>query len=266
MKKPSGFTLIELLVVIAIIALLMAILMPALNRVKKQAKAVTCQANLKQWGLMFAMYTDEHDGYFNPGWDIGERATWMITLRSYYKDNQKLLLCPMATKLMSRHGIGPYASWERMVDTPEGGEIYIVSSYTINSWTNYMTQDRGHRKKPWFWKNARDSKGANNIPVLLDGTWNDAWPFPTDSPPEYNGQQGGTGSFGSTDEMQHFCIGRHEAFINGLFMDWTVRKVGLKELWTLKWHRDYDVNGPWTRAGGVTPADWPAWLRPFRDY
>lgn len=51
MRKRNGFTLIELLVVIAIIAVLMAILMPALNRVKKQARAVACMANLNQWGL-----------------------------------------------------------------------------------------------------------------------------------------------------------------------------------------------------------------------
>ena len=51
MRRRRGFTLIELLVVIAIIALLLAILMPAMGRVKKQSRKVACQANLKQWGV-----------------------------------------------------------------------------------------------------------------------------------------------------------------------------------------------------------------------
>ncbi len=56
----TGFTLIELLVVIAIIALLMAILMPALQRVRKQTRGVVCLNRLKQWGLFFAMYAEDH--------------------------------------------------------------------------------------------------------------------------------------------------------------------------------------------------------------
>jgi len=65
MPEKKGFTLIELLVVIAIIALLMAILMPALNRVKMQARATACQGKLKQWALIFAMYTNDNEGYFH---------------------------------------------------------------------------------------------------------------------------------------------------------------------------------------------------------
>ena len=62
MHKPKAFTLIELLVVIAIIALLMAILMPALQRVKKQARTVVCLTKLKQWAIYFSMYAEDYDG------------------------------------------------------------------------------------------------------------------------------------------------------------------------------------------------------------
>jgi len=66
--------------------------------------------------------------------------------------------------------------------------------------------------------------------------------------------------------MKHFCIDRHNGFINHLFLDWSVRPVGLKELWTFKWHREFDVRGPWTKAGGIQTADWPEWMRKFKDY
>jgi hypothetical protein len=45
-----------------------------------------------------------------------------------------------------------------------------------------------------------------------------------------------------------------------------VRKVGLKEFWTLKWNQDFNTAGPWTKAGGVQPKDWPHWMRKFKDY
>jgi len=61
MRKQKGFTLIELLVVIAIIAVLMAILMPALNIVKEQARGVACMSNQKTMGLAYVMYADEND-------------------------------------------------------------------------------------------------------------------------------------------------------------------------------------------------------------
>jgi len=71
MRRKIGFTLIELLVVIAIIAVLMAILMPALNRVREQGKRSTCLSNLKQLTLAWIMYADENDDNLVNG-DTGE--------------------------------------------------------------------------------------------------------------------------------------------------------------------------------------------------
>jgi prepilin-type processing-associated H-X9-DG protein len=63
-----------------------------------------------------------------------------------------------------------------------------------------------------------------------------------------------------------FCLNRHSGAVNCLFMDSSVRKVGLKELWTLKWHREFNTANRWTKAGGVQPEDWPKWMRNFKDY
>ena len=68
MRKGKGFTLIELLVVIAIIAILMGILMPALQRVKKQAQEMTCRANLRQYGLAQNLYLDDNDNRYPDAW------------------------------------------------------------------------------------------------------------------------------------------------------------------------------------------------------
>jgi prepilin-type N-terminal cleavage/methylation domain-containing protein/prepilin-type processing-associated H-X9-DG protein len=67
-SKRKGFTLIELLVVIAIIAILMAILMPALQRVKEQSRTISCRSNLRQYGIIERMYLDDNEGRFPNPW------------------------------------------------------------------------------------------------------------------------------------------------------------------------------------------------------
>ena len=64
--ERSGFTLIELLVVITIISILMAMLLPALVRAREQARRIQCASNLRQMGMVFFMFSDEHNGLFPP--------------------------------------------------------------------------------------------------------------------------------------------------------------------------------------------------------
>ena len=78
----SGFTLVELLVVISIIALLLAILMPALSAVREQGKTVVCKSNQRNAGMAFEVYCNENNGYF-PSRGNAVDKNWTISLGNY---------------------------------------------------------------------------------------------------------------------------------------------------------------------------------------
>ncbi len=263
-KRKSGFTLIELLVVIAIIAVLMAILMPALQRVKKQAQGTVCMSRLRQWAQFFAIYTGDNDGFFNEGWGHPDwypslpntAGLWPVKFKPYYKDKTELLLCPMAVKPWDQTQWGPFVYFDRTMQYTNGRNLYVEFSYNINSWTNHMQKSRGsganERPLAWFWKNVNTTQNPYNVPVFGDGMWHDAWPRDTDLPPEADGSYGNTRGGTTSNEMQQFCVNRHiNGRINMMFADWSVRRVTMKELWRLKWHREYNT--------AVTP-EWPAWM------
>ena len=242
-----GFTLIELLVVIAIIALLMAILMPALNRVKKQARAASCQARLKQWGLIWSLYANDNNGHFHMGLG-GESQTgadrWPQVLRNYYKDIN-MGICPMAVKPRSEDGQHPFAAWGRLDDDS-------YASYGFNEFLCNRPPSTAGGEFENYWRYIYNIKNMNKVPLFLDCMWYDVWVHDIDEPPPFDGYEA---QVAGTNEIRRVCLNRHNRATNSAFLDWSVRKVDLKELWILKWHKNFNTNGIWTMAGGVQPED-----------
>jgi prepilin-type N-terminal cleavage/methylation domain-containing protein/prepilin-type processing-associated H-X9-DG protein len=279
MRTRKAFTLIELLVVISIIVLLMALLLPALQRARKQARAVVCQTNLKQWGSVLTLYTEDNKGLFPNR--IGD-ALWLVRGSAlnagdpnkpsvYQSVNTKgIACCPMATKPCEDDSLGSFSSSA----SSGGSRIYQIegkSGSTFKAWkiTSPPPRFRGsYGFNDWLFNGRFDAstpldyrmrgpgldisllRGKTNIPVFLDS-----------AEPGVNFWEDKSPSLG-----HGVRINRHNGNINGLFLDWSVRSIGLKELWTLKWHQLFDTSGRWTKAGGVQPSDWPPWMRKFKDY
>jgi prepilin-type N-terminal cleavage/methylation domain-containing protein/prepilin-type processing-associated H-X9-DG protein len=176
MRQSSGFTLVELLVVIGIIALLISILLPALNKARQSGTSVQCESNLRQMGQAIVMYTGDFQGSLPPGYFDGaspaysetyppdgyvfHATTWSIAIQPYlarggstFMDNgansnggvnsgvRKVFLCP---------------------DVPVEG--YSTSTNTI---TQYICHPRLMPWMQWWADNPDPISGKPLIPYKL---------------------------------------------------------------------------------------------------
>jgi len=281
MKAKVALAKKDLVVVLACIIFLLANLAAIGPSGRRHAKQMLCLSNLHKWGTIFQAFAADNDGNFMPGWCASKtfpnpidyaKCYWMEALRLYYGNEHDLRCCPEAVILGTDLGLGPwggngtFTAWGafagEVCGEPSDAWPYTIAcdygSYGWNGWLGNPPPDvlpdlgQDHPVE-WNWRTANVA-GADNIPLFTDNQWIDAWPRRTDDPPEYEGQPW----WESEESMLRVCINRHNGFINSAFLDFSARKVGLKELWKLKWHRQFDVNYP--------PPDWPPWMQDFQDY
>jgi prepilin-type N-terminal cleavage/methylation domain-containing protein/prepilin-type processing-associated H-X9-DG protein len=281
MFRSRGFTLVELLVVISIIALLMAVLLPGLAAARRQAKNVKDMMNLRQWGVMLTMFAQDRDGKLMVGWNGGEM--WTASLMKYYKGSDNICLCPMASTVF-RSSFPPnyhfrgtdnadqtFIAWGKYgvngypTNAAYGEKDGMYGSYGINGWV-YDALDAGvpgtysttgpPDTRPNYWRTI-NVKNADKIPLFGDCMYDGGTPEASDPPSQFKGTELNAAS--GTD-TSIYCIDRHQGGTNMTFMDGSVRKVGLKELWRLKWHRKFNTNV------SHPSTFWPQWMQGLQDY
>ncbi|MBI1367867.1 MAG: prepilin-type N-terminal cleavage/methylation domain-containing protein [Planctomycetes bacterium] len=243
--RRRAFSLIELLVVTSIIAMLVAMLLPALREARTSAKSVVCLSNLRQIALGHIAYSADYFGVHPPSSTNASDPHWLELINQYVSTDQ-IRYCPETAgyTLPNPSGSGFAQVWGSRtrrwwlnVNTYgvgfDGGGSYGVNIHTHSTtgWGNDI--DRHFRTEGM-------STEPTNIPLLGDCIWHNSYPLSTNAPPTTEPAATATQPVPlGVSLMGRYVIRRHYGAINMSFLDGSARHVNLEDLWDLTWHRGY---------------------------
>jgi prepilin-type N-terminal cleavage/methylation domain-containing protein len=254
-RPRSGFTLIELLVVVAIIALLIAILLPTLQRAREQSRATVCLSNVKQLTQSFFLYAEEYGSIPGGYWQGQINTDWCGINNDKYQDNPDAWEHPIETSVLY-----PYISgMDEILECPTGQR----EANTFFDYTMIIRMAGARTDLPWKMTYPGDMHDVRHsqlyfqaLPFLIEEDayfYNNNWPWWPYSSDD--------GSWANLDQFtdRHFGVA-HLGYLDGSAGQFISPKGGNPE-----------VQEPWDLIARhlqlwVDDRPYPVWYSQFEEF